>query len=270
MQPWVDEWDNLVSLFHLPTGEHLDPRHFFFAPWPYLHGRNYLGIPEVEAIRHEIEVNNIQREARDRYIHKRTLAPLVAVHSSSLTPKERTAREAEVDKMESMSVLHISGKIDPITKKVVPSTQFEQLADQASQSLLQQLQHSIGETGKDISRTIGIPDLLGVTDTAAGSWALGRTQFDVFTARPAYAQQWLSHHINVQLIRDIVRFNFPEFLKDRSYKLPRFGFHVRDQEHESRKAERMMAEVDRQLRTPEEYRAAMEMGPLQGAAETKI
>ena len=252
--PWVDTFGNLIGLFHFPTGRIFSPDRFLFGVWPYLHGENYLGFSEIEAIEQDIETYNLNRKSRNRFIQKRAIAPWLHRYSYLLSPEQITAVKKAVNEMASLDVYHSMTMIDPMSGKVIPMSDISAAPDTANQALLNQMSQAIDEEAKEITRASGIPDTLGVTETRSGSFALGRMQFDSFMARPENSGIWISDHMECQVIKDVVWYNFPEYVLDERYLLPRYTFKQIDEESAEREAETIRKDLDAQIISLEEAR----------------
>jgi len=159
--------------------------------------------------------------------------------------------------MESESVLHLPASRNPQTQEMQSKHKFSLVDGRASSSLLSQMDKAIEEDGKEITRTLGIPDTLGVTDTRAGSFALGKVQFDSFTARPENAQAWVSAHIQRQVIRDIVKYNYPSWLADPNYFIPQYKFELLDEDFQNKVSQRVREEFKAGLIDIDEARSEL-------------
>jgi transcriptional regulator with XRE-family HTH domain len=261
--PEIDEWGNLVGLFHIPSATVLNPERFYYAPWPWLHGENYLGISEIEAIRQEIELLNINKKAATDIAHKVSVFPIVHERAN---PDFDTI----VDQMGAGDILHLPAEIvrkSDGSKELLTTQRINPFPDRTSQNGLNQLTDRIDSDGKDISRTLGVPDQLGLTDLDSGSYALSKTVFNLFSARPENAQIWVSNAVNSQIIRDIVRFNHPDWLEDPEYFVPRFRFELLDEDYASAQSARVAEMLKAGIIDADEARNLLGL-PARQAADT--
>lgn len=267
--PVVDEWGNLIGLWHYPSASPLrdraqyghdvlngyHPDRFFYAPWPGLENENYLGVSEIEAIQTEIQSVNVNRKSLQRYIKKRALPPVQHIR------EDRSAKVLDplIAQLESMDVLNVPGRVND-KGELIPSSVIKGLDAPVQDRLVDSLVKMIEEDTKTIGRSMGKPDLLGTTNTSAGSYALGRVQFDSFLAVGDNATSWIDYNVT-RLIRQIVRFNFPDWLKDPTYCPPVYAHDALDEEVQARISKRLQDEVKARILLPEEAREKLGYGP---------
>ena len=239
--PWVDDKGDLVAVFHRPSGQFLHPRRFIYGVWPFVHGGNYLGISEIEGIYEEVFLNQIHKKALTTITHKSSILPLTLEYNRNGNKKERE------------KVIHAVKNIENNTAIAFPATKSQDgelqsdyklgvTKDLASANLINQMKLLEEQSAKDITRTLGPTDQLGMTNVSSGSYAKAKTEFNSFMARPESAQNWCENLVNDQLIRDIIEFNFPELLELENYNTPVYAFDILDEEVGKLVSDRVIAE----------------------------
>lgn len=274
--PITDEWGNLVGMWHYPSAGFsrdrtvpgwdslfgYNPDRFFYAPWPGLENENYLGISEVEAILTEVLKLEKNEKAQQRWIKKRSMSPMMHIR------EDRNAKviDKKVDELESNDVIHLPGMVNE-AGDITPSSVIKGVETSIHDRLLDSLESSMDRDIKTIGRSMGKPDLLGTTETAAGSWALGRVQFDAFLAVGDNAHNWIDANVT-RLIRQIAWYNFPDWVNDPEYCLPIYQHDELDEEVQARMADVWLRELEANALTRDEYREFRGYGPMPEQGET--
>ncbi len=261
--PWIDEFDNLFAIYHFPTGLLLHPDRMMFTVWPYIHMGNFLGIPEIESIRQNVELLNKNKEARNKFIHKLGILPLVhAMDTNKMDDEEIARRKGEVNKLESMSVLHTSATRNVDTGKLQPDSELSTVPTQTNGPLLSLMSEAISSEDVATLHALGIPNGVGLNGITAATFASSRVNFDAFLARPDNGQKWIAHNVEEQIFVPITRFNYPSWLADPDYNIPRYVFEAVDEEALERRDENIRKNFKERLITLNEARADMGKGDM--------
>lgn len=224
--PVVDEWRNLVCLFYYPVAEYFHPGAFVFGVWPRLHAGNYLGMSDLESVRHDILLLEKKEEALAKTVRGLSTRPLVHTFDPlSGTEAEALMRKrviAEGVSGKSDGVIHLIGTSKNEKNEWQPEETLEVLDDRTGFEALKALAMTIAESKKEIKRALGLPDDLGSSTVNSGSWAKASQVFDIFVSSAESAQRWIAALINSQIISDIIQYNYPDLPK--GYKRPKWVF----------------------------------------------
>ena len=219
-EPEVDEWSNLQGIFHSQTGETFHPGAFVWAVWPRLHAGNWLGESELESIRHDVLL--LEKLEKAQAINSDQMAKKAAVHTfiGNRDDDEQTTVNNAIDNAlvgNRNAIVHLVGQQNPdFTLGVLDKIDI--LEDRSAPESLKQTAKIISEEKKEITRALGVPDDLGMTTAASGSWAKSQTEFSLFISRAEEIQRFAVDIVNRDIIADMIRFNF-DTLPD-GYKCP--------------------------------------------------
>ena len=225
---YVDEKDNLQSIYWTPRGWFLDPRKFLRGTWPWLQNGNYYGVSDLQCIYGDVKL--LELIERLRAEGTQHLMIKTVIHHYLATGRQQNVTQSAiqaVDSIESKSILHFPADTDK-DGKLNPQDQITVLDSRAEKQALDDVTEIINQLEKRIKRALCVSDDMGMTDVSTGSYAKSKTEFDLFLAKVEKCQEWICDLVNRQIIPKIVKYNFPEMME--GYQLPKWTFSSTEEE----------------------------------------
>ncbi len=255
----VDEFDNIQSLHHLPTGHTLNPNKFVIGIYPWYRDGNPYGVSELEPILHDIRA---LEEIEEAYTigAVRTLNRPVLHYFDQLGMDEDRQREVTkaVDTLiNGHGTGHFPAILNEETNTVTESNIIKPLDNLASGDALRHVQEAKLELIKRVNRNFGIMDNLGQSTVPVGSLAKSKVELNMFNAKVANTQQWISAVVNRQIIQRIVDYNFSQ-LPD-GYRAPIWSYEEIEDDIFETRVDSVIKAVQAGIMTREEGREKLNL-----------
>jgi hypothetical protein len=259
---YMDEFDNVQSIYHLDTGDVLNPEKFILSTYPVLRDGNPYGLSELEAI--ELDIQTLEELEKIFTLGSSEVLNKVALHYQDITGKsedefltERTAIQTGLT--EGGGVIHLPATRNQDTDQLIKTNEIMILEDRASEEALPAVSQRIIELQKRINRNFGIQDNLGQSTVGIGSLAKSKVELSMFMLKVERGAQWIRDIINTQIINRIVEYNYDETELPPEYTPPKWDFQELETEELKIKSDTVMQLLQSGVITKMEAREILEL-----------
>jgi hypothetical protein len=258
----MDEFDNIQSIVHTPTGEILNEEKFVLSTYPVLRDGNPYGLSELEAI--ELDIKTLEELEKIFTIGSSSVMNRVALHYQITDEKDYAEVLAEQNTIQDGitrggGVLHLPATRNAESDEMIIKNKIEILDDRASEEALPAVSERIIELQKRINRNFGIQDNLGQSTVGIGSLAKSRVELSMFMLKVERGAQWIRGIINEQIVKRIVEYNYDDTDLPEGYTIPKWDFQELETEELEIKAKTVMDLVGATIITKAEAREILEL-----------
>jgi len=225
---YTDQGNNLGRIFYRLRGLYIEPQmlnKFIVVPYPYLEHGKYYGTSGLQSIYFDVKVIEILEQALSEGIRRLSIKPMIYYYNGEeMTDDDLKKMKTALYNMDGGSVFSVMAMVDPDTNKSIPRDDIRVLEDRASPDGLALVTDFLDILYRRVNRTLGVPDDLGFTTTAAGSYAKSKEEFSLYDQTIVRNQKFIEMFTNRQIIPSFIKYNYPALYDSYDYNLPQFRF----------------------------------------------
>lgn len=232
----TDKGNNLDQIYYgdigLTVPRQLLPK-FIVPAYPYLEHGKYYGTSRLQSIYFDVQMLKLLEQAQSEGIRAVSIKPIMHYYASEKKSDEDFDRvKTALWTMDSGSVVDL-----PATQNaegdLKPYDDYKVMEDRASPTGIALISEVLDVIYKRITRLMGTPDDLGFTTTSVGSRAKAQEETPLFALSLGDDQAWIENMVDRDITPSMVKYNYPSWVNDRRYNLPKFRFGSIEEEADS-------------------------------------
>lgn len=252
--------------FSYPVYQPVIEQKFAIGVWPYLRDGQWYGESELVPVERDIAIAMLMDNSFGKIAQRTANRTALHYYSDEDRSKDELAdtrdkilnlNEQEVISLKAQLSMSTSGNGEMVVKDLIKYIEGENLNGEALRALFD----SYKEALKRINRRFAQPDDLGMSGSTTGSNARAKTEFNYPMARAKYGQDWIANYANGQIIRKLVRYNFPHYFEHPFYLPPEFTFGPQDEDADAVEAQSARELFEKGVITRREARERLNYPP---------
>jgi len=233
---YTDAGNNLDQLHYSLGGVTIEKEtlpKFVITTYPFIeHGRHY-GSSILKSIYFDVKVIEILEQSYTEGSRRLSIKPMLHHWiAENLSKEDKEATEKALFDIDNGCVVSLPAMQD-VDGKLVEQHRITVLEDRANWEGVRNIKDMLDILYKRVNRSLGLPDDLGFSTANVGSLAKAREEMNLYTQTIVNNQYFIESFANRQIVRAMVRYNYPGAIEDGNYKLPLFQFGSVEEEYDT-------------------------------------